>query len=150
VLGGSLYLAALHGKVAGRLPRLDLGAEARLQRLLAAAAAAGLLRSAHDVSDGGLAVALAESCILGGIGATVDHLDDLFGEGQSRAVASAATGDLNAVLALAAEHGVPAGAIGRTGGDRLTIDGALNVPIAKLADVWGNALERAASVQSRQ
>jgi phosphoribosylformylglycinamidine synthase II len=147
-LGGSLYLAALHGKVAGRLPKLDLAAEARLHRLLGAAAAAGLLRSAHDVSDGGLAVALAESCILGGVGATIARQSDLFGEGQSRAVASTASSQLDALLALAAEHGVPAAAIGRVGGDRLIVDGALERPVTEIADVWGNALERAASVQS--
>src|SRR5205823_5957287 len=70
-LGGSLYLAARHGTVAGRLPRLDLEAEARLQRLLVDLVGAGLLGSAHDVADGGLAVAVAESAILGQQGAEV-------------------------------------------------------------------------------
>ena len=147
-LGGSLYLAALHGKVAGRLPALDLASEAQLQRLLVAAASAELLRSAHDVSDGGVAVALAESCILGEIGAVVDGLADLFGEGQSRAVVSVAPDALERLMTLAGEHGVPARRIGSVGGDRLAVAGAIDSPVAALADVWGNALERAASVQS--
>jgi phosphoribosylformylglycinamidine synthase len=70
-LGASLYLAARHSTVAGRLPRLDLEAEARLQRLLVELIGAGLLRSAHDLADGGLAVAVAESAILGRQGADV-------------------------------------------------------------------------------
>ena len=117
-LGGSEYLEALHGVVAG-LPTIDLAAEKRLQQLVLRAHAEGLLSSAHDCSDGGLAVALAECAILGGHGfeghaAISGRLDALlFGEAQGRIVVSVA-GDASRLHALAAELGVPIASLGRT------------------------------------
>ena len=96
-LGGSELLAVAHGRVAGRPPRLDLEAERRLHALLAEGAAAGVLVSAHDLSDGGLAVALAECCLAGeepGLGARLELVSGLrpdvllFSESPSRAVVS--------------------------------------------------------------
>ena len=133
VLGGSAYWAELAGFVGGEPARVDLDQERRLQTLLADAAARGLLRSAHDCSEGGLGVALAEAAIGGPyarhpLGAAVDlrasagALTDaelLFGEDGARAVVSASPADLQRVLHLCASHGVPvndAGAVESPGG----------------------------------
>ena len=118
-LAGSEYLHRTTGDVAGR-PRIDLDVAARLQRFLLAAARGRLLRSAHDVSTGGLAVALAECCFAGvGLaGAPFDapRLDvALFGETQSRVVVSCDPADASAVQALAREHDVACISIGTTG-----------------------------------
>ena len=121
-LDGSAYWAELLQFVGGRPPAVDLDAERRLQLLLVAAAQAGLLRSAHDCAEGGLAVALAEAAIGGpyaahGLGASVDFGDYaagvpleglLFGEDGARAVVSCPPAAAAGLLALAAERGVPA------------------------------------------
>ena len=88
-IDGSEYQKVVLGTVEGRIPEPDLANERRLHELLAAAAEARLLASAHDVSDGGLAVCLAESAIAGAIGVTAEA-GDLFGEGEGRAVISVA------------------------------------------------------------
>src|SRR5215210_6736508 len=115
--------------VKGQPPALDLARERALLELLGRAAAGRLLRSAHDCSDGGVAVTLAE-CVFdsGGIGCSVDvpaagsRLDaTLFGESASRVVVSAGQHDTATLLQLAAELGVPARIIGTTGGSRITI-----------------------------
>jgi phosphoribosylformylglycinamidine synthase len=151
-LGGSLYLAARHGTVAGRLPRLDLEDEARLQRLLVELAAAGLLRSAHDIADGGLAVAVAESAILGrqGVDVSIEAGPDrpeaeLFGEGQSRALVSVAPERLPAVLAAAAAAGVPARRVGRVGGARVRFGDWIDLALDDVAEAWERGLELASS-----
>ena len=148
VLAGSEYAAHVHDLVCGR-PEIDLDAEARLQRLLVALAEERLLHSAHDCSDGGLAVAIAESAILGGIGASVEKDAPerwdaaLFGERASRAIVSAAPDAAAAVLALAEDYGVPAAPIGSIGGDALAWAGLFEAPIAELAAAWESGLERA-------
>jgi phosphoribosylformylglycinamidine synthase len=128
-LGGSEYLKRVHGLVRGRPPQVDLRLELALQRLLPEAARAGLLRSAHDVAAGGLAVTLAE-CTFGerGVGVEVDVpavagglppvAATLFGEPAGVVVVSADRGARDALLALAGRHGVPAAVVGRTGGGR--------------------------------
>ncbi|MGI6145922.1 MAG: phosphoribosylformylglycinamidine synthase subunit PurL [Bacillota bacterium] len=128
-IGGSEYLAVVHGIEAGRIPRIDLEAERRLIDLLVAAAGARLLRSAHDVSDGGLAVALAECCMAGAIGADLavtgsqpmpaDRM--LFSESGARAVVSAKPCDVELLLQLAQDMKVPATLLGSTGGNRLRV-----------------------------
>ncbi len=157
-LGGSEWLAVRRGLEAGLPPRVDLAAEIRLQRLLAEAVAAGVARSAHDVSDGGVAVALAE-CTFSGprglrIGADVRLAGELpvaallFGESTGRVIVS--TSDEAKLLALAGRHGVPARVLGRTGGDALRISrdaaGAaaplLEVPVSKLHHIHARALPR--------
>ena len=127
-LAGSAYLEAEHGAVAG-VPSIDLDLEARVQRLCRRAIREGLLESAHDCADGGLAVALAESCIAGGTGfrgaAEVSGRWDaaLFGETQSRIVVSLSADSLPAFERLAAEKGVPWARLGSTGGDSLSFPG---------------------------
>ncbi len=121
-LGGSEYLATIHGEVIGAPPACDLERERAVIDTLVECIAKGLLRSAHDVSDGGLAVSLAE-CAIGDperqFGLDVDlapwgHLSAralLFGEGQGRVVVS--TNATDAVLSVANAHGLPARRIGR-------------------------------------
>jgi phosphoribosylformylglycinamidine synthase len=158
-LGGSAWLQAVHGAIRGAVPALDLAAEQRLLALLAGDLA---ILSAHDCSEGGFAVALAECCFdTGGRGAEVDvpaaasdhHAGPrasvaatLFGESASRAIVSIAPDQLDAFLARAAAAGVPARAVGRTGGSRLAIriDGtaAVDVAVSEAEACWGTALER--------
>src|SRR4029453_18061470 len=128
-LGGNEYLKVLHPLIRGVPPALDLDRERRLIALLGKAAAAGILRSDHDCSDGGLAVTVAECTFdTEGIGCDVDvsggpvqgssssEIATLFGESASRAVVSVAAGQRSALLHMAADAGVPAKLIGKTGG----------------------------------
>jgi phosphoribosylformylglycinamidine synthase len=150
-LGGSEYLKAVHGVVQGEPPALDLLKERALIALLTHAAAAGLLQSAHDCSDGGLAIALAECAFdTQGAGLTVDVpgasslVAALFGESASRVVVSATRADVAALLKLAHELGVPAREIGRTGGNRMTMTvagaPAIDCATAEAEHIWANAL----------
>jgi phosphoribosylformylglycinamidine synthase len=153
-LGGSEYLKVVHGTVAGSPPSLDLGRERALITLLGRAASGRLLRSAHDCSDGGLAVALSECTFdSGGIGASIDvpgaemRADAvLFGESASRVVVSARQQDVATVLQLAAEHAVPARVVGRTGGARIAISisgrQAIDCDVEAAYQVWSTAFER--------
>ena len=158
-LGGSELLKVVHGKVAGRPPRLDVAAEKRLHALLAEGAARGILRSAHDASEGGLAVALAECSFReteAGLGGRFElpgaRRPDvlLFSETPSRAVVT--TRDDLRLPELARRHGVPWARIGVVGGDRLTLASAgktlLDLPVARLLEAW-MSLEAALSAPSR-
>jgi phosphoribosylformylglycinamidine synthase len=142
--GGSAWAHVCHGHLGGRPPAPDLDAERRLAALLAAAIADGLLAAAHDLSDGGLAVALAESCLRGGTGCTVrlpeDPFTTLFSESAARAVVAVRPGSETAFGQLAEAHGVPAAGIGSTGGDSLTVDGCFAIPLAELAAVHTRTL----------
>ncbi|MSP24752.1 MAG: phosphoribosylformylglycinamidine synthase subunit PurL [Myxococcales bacterium] len=133
-LGGSEWVSAHTGEVKGTPPRIDLALEARLQRLMLELAQSEprLVTSAHDVSDGGLAIALAECCVGDGpadpeVGATLRLVGDeplaaaLFGEAPSRIIVSVAPADFAAVRARAAAANVAITELGTTGGDRLVI-----------------------------
>jgi phosphoribosylformylglycinamidine synthase subunit PurL len=141
-LSAGEYLAVIQGQPAGPFPRLDLDAERRLGDLLRRLAERRLIGSAQDVSDGGLAVALAESCFPGHVGAHLQAMSkaELFSEDQGRALVTCCDEDTAKLLALAAEHGVPAEAIGWTGGDRLIVEGALEAPVAELRAAWEGGL----------
>jgi phosphoribosylformylglycinamidine synthase II len=147
-IGGSEYLKIVHGLVRGDAPSLDLARERALQRLIVDLIGAGLVRSAHDCSDGGLAVTLAESCFgTGGVGASVElaAAAELFSETASRIVVSAAASKENDVLAKAAAAGVPARRIGTTGGSRIVVSTArqkaIDVTVAEAEHVWSTAIE---------
>ena len=156
-LGGSEYLKAVYGLVRGDAPALDLKREAALQGLAAQAAEAGWLTSAHDCSDGGLAVALAESCFdTDGLGATVDlegvsnaEADPAlvcFSESASRIVVAIDASNEKTLIQKAAAAGVPARRIGTVGGARLEIRvggaRAVDIAIADAERVWATALEQ--------
>ncbi|HEY7413088.1 MAG TPA: phosphoribosylformylglycinamidine synthase subunit PurL [Vicinamibacteria bacterium] len=142
-VGGSEYLKVVHGRVAGRPPRLDLAAEKRLHELMAEAAPR--LRSAHDPSDGGLAVALAECCFAGeepGLGARLDLGDVegalLFAESPSRMVVS--TREPEWLEERARARGVPFRRLGTVGGARLTLAGKgrtmVDLEVAEMLRAW--------------
>jgi len=145
-LGGSEFAETVLGMVEGAPPALDLQAERRLQDLLQEAAAADLLASAHDCSDGGVAVALAESAILGGHGFAVTLVGDLpphvllFGESASRVVVAVAPEREGSLRGLAATRGVPFERLGETGGPRAVIDGMVDTTVSELAEVWEGAI----------
>jgi len=138
-LDGSDYQKVLLGEVAGRIPLPDLEHERALQAFLAGAAERRLLRSAHDVGGGGLAVAVAESAMAGGIGARVEGADDLFGEGQGRVVVSARKADVAALRRLAGD--LPLRRLGAVGGDEVAVGGA-RIPLAEARDLYEGALPR--------
>jgi phosphoribosylformylglycinamidine synthase len=159
-LGGSEYLKVVHNVVAGEPPALDLAAERALQHLMVGLADDRLIRSAHDCSDGGLAVTLAESCFgTGGIGveASIDIAEvardgqmneaaTLYGESASRVVVSTSPDRLAGLLARASSDGVPAKVIGQTGGNllRIAVGGreAVNVAVDAAERVWAGTIER--------
>jgi phosphoribosylformylglycinamidine synthase subunit PurL len=159
-LGGSEYLKVMHGLVRGAPPLLDLDAERALQTLLVTLADDRLVRSAHDCSDGGLAVTVAECAFdTAGIGAeiSIDAVQvardealniaaALFGESASRVVISVVPEQVTSVLRLAAASGVPARVIGQTGGSRLRIAVAGNIvidrPVDEVERAWSTAIDR--------
>jgi phosphoribosylformylglycinamidine synthase II len=160
-LGGSAYLKVVHGKKTGTPPRMDMEKEKTLHDALRGWIAQGVIKSAHDCSEGGLAVALAESCISQQvaretprlIGASVDlsaakdvRLDALlFGETQSRIVISTTAHNAAKVLGQAKVLGIPAAQIGKVGGSELKIKTAtaeFTAPLAELHDGWWNSIAR--------
>ena len=142
--GGSAWAHVLHGHLGGRPPAPDLDAERRLAALLAEAAAAGLLSAAHDLSDGGLAIALAESCLRGGVGCVVrppgDPFTALFSESAGRVIVTVRPGAEAAFGQLRDAHGVAGQTIGAVGGDSLVVDGCFAIPLPELAAVHGQTL----------
>ncbi len=157
--GGSLWAQVTRSHLGGVPPAVDLAAEQRLAAVLAAAAAGGLLSAAHDVSEGGLGLALAESCLTGagraarpgsgpGIGCVVttpagpagpsgspDPLAFLFSESAARAIVVVRPGAEVEFAALCAADGVPASTLGVTGGEVLEVSGLFTVPVAELSAV---------------
>ena len=163
-LGGSVWDRAVHGRVAGRPPLLDLDAEAALQRVLHAAAIQRLLASAHDVAAGGLVATLAESCLLASersvaspqvLGARVTpepHVAPvqwLFSESPTRVVVSCAPGAAERLEQLAAEHGVPVRRLGFTTAERELVLGELvTLDLDRVAAAQHAALPAALGVAS--
>jgi phosphoribosylformylglycinamidine synthase len=156
-LGASHYLRVVHGKKAGRVPKLDFAKEIAVQDAVRALIKSGLVKSAHDCSEGGLAVAIAESCVSGkecigaevNFGATGLRFDQLlFNESQSRIVISVAANNATAVLSLLEWRGVPGRRIGTVGGGELLIraDGTEACwPVAELHKTWYFSIQDAMS-----
>jgi phosphoribosylformylglycinamidine synthase subunit PurL len=157
-LGGSEYLTVVHGLVRGRPPALDLTREAALYRVLAEGASSGLIRSAQDCSEGGLAITLAECCIGTGCGARVDipvatpvaagefaDISTLFSESSSRVIVSVNPDSEAEVRELAARHNVPVRRIGVVGGARIqvSIDGrsVIDESLGEIERIWNTAIE---------
>ena len=147
-LGGSEFAEVVLGRVAGRPPALDIGREAALHRLLRAAARTDLLASAHDCSDGGIAVALAECAIAGDTGFAVTLPGDLpahvglFSESASRVVVSVLPERADALEAMALEHEMPFARLGETGGPRMVFDATFEVSVAEARAVYEAAIPR--------
>jgi phosphoribosylformylglycinamidine synthase len=157
-LGGSEYLAVLHDTVAGCPPVLDLARERALQQLVIQAIRDGLIESAHDCAEGGLAIAAAECCFdtpfgvrldiaaaAGDVPASCRVQATLYGESASRVVVSVAAGRLEGLQAAARASGVPAAVLGEVGGDRirLAVDGevAIDVRRDEAEAAWSSAID---------
>ncbi len=148
-LGGSEYLKVLHGQVEGSPPALDLGRERAAHAFVLEAAGAGLLRSAHDVAEGGMLVALAECCLLGGRGVHCGSLGGdrevrldaaFFGESQGRFIVSAASRAIPELQQVARRHNADLALLGLTGGDAIEFERQLRVPLDELREAWEAAL----------
>jgi len=155
-LGGSEYLAWIHGVVGGDVPALDLRQERAVQRACLAAIGEGIIKSAHDCSDGGLAIALVECCFSShrreAIGADIvlttegvlSPISLLFSETPSRILVTIAPEDLAALERIARSWHVPHTVLGRVGGThfRITVDGkrVINASIRELEAIWYNVL----------
>jgi phosphoribosylformylglycinamidine synthase len=137
-LDGSEWAHVVHKHLGGRPPRVDLAAERRLGTVLVEAAAEELFASAHDLSEGGLAQALAECCLRSGHGARVrlpgDPFVALFSESAGRVLVSVPADRLAVVEKLAAAHGVPLRELGTVGGSTLELIGVCTIPLNELRD----------------
>jgi phosphoribosylformylglycinamidine synthase len=153
-LGGSEYLKIQFGREDGNPPAINLAKEKAVQELCLEAAEAGFLESAHDLSEGGLAVCAAECGFFSGkkIGCELDLNDEwrpdalLFGETQSRILVTAKSSKLKKLIALARKKGVKAAAIGKVGGKKIRISlkgkALVNVPVAEVYKEWKEAIPR--------
>jgi phosphoribosylformylglycinamidine synthase subunit PurL len=148
-LGGSEYLKWVHGLTRGTPPWIDLKMEQSVQNCCREAIEEQLLCSAHDVSDGGLAVTLAECCVGGPekpLGVRIERREMirgdalLFSESQSRIVVSLKEDNVGRLNDLAARHGVPAQVIGIVGGTRFVIQPLLQLPVEELRAIWSTGL----------
>ena len=153
-LGGSEFLRTIRGRDEGPCPEINLEAEGRLIGLLLSLAERRLLSSAHDIADGGLAVALAECAMATGLGAEITLHESphrpsalLFGESTGRALVSFDPAAREEVIMEAEHAGVPLLIGGRVGGDRLTIRASgralIDEPVAALREIWSTAFARA-------
>jgi len=147
-LDGSEWANVVHGHLGGLPPQVDLDAEKRLAALLKDAV--GLVTSAHDLSEGGLAQALAEPAMRSGIGVKIglggafdDPFVALFSESAGRALVTTHLHDAKALLDLAGKHGVVVTEIGVTGGDSLEVEGQFDIPLTELASAWRSTLPNA-------
>jgi phosphoribosylformylglycinamidine synthase len=157
-IGGSEYLNLIHGKSVGQPPFMDLEQERRLHRACLRTIRDGLVSSAHDCSEGGLAVALAECCVSNNdahMGARVSIDSDalrpdfmLFGEDQSRIVISAPATNAEKILAIASEEGVASEVIGTVGGHRLTIGSLIDLEVGEMAEGYLRSIEEAVSLET--
>ncbi len=157
-LSGSEYLYLVHKQKKGN-PQIDIEKERAVQEAALSAIESGIINSAHDCSEGGLAVTLAESCITNAgrmLGAVVKldelknsdiRLDEiLFGEAPSRIVVSLGKDKLSALEEIAGKHSVPCRVLGNVSGANLTVEfqekPLINLPLAKLSDTWRKAIPR--------
>lgn len=155
-IGGSVYLEEIHGIEGGTSPKVDLEKEKKVQECCYKAIQLGLIDSAHDISEGGLAVALAESCISGNLGfdgeVETDYRADtlLFGEGQSRIIVSLSKSNLSMLQKVAEELGVKVSLLGsvKASGFKLKVNsgneitGEIDIETKEIAKAWKNSLQR--------
>jgi phosphoribosylformylglycinamidine synthase len=148
-LGGSEYLKVEHGTVAGRPPAIDFARETAVNRLILAAARSGLLRSAHDCADGGMLVALAECCLLGGMGVRCPGLRPeaplrldaaFFGETPGRFIVSAPSRATPELQTLARRHHVEISLLGMAGGQTIEFEGQFRVSLEEMRQAWEGGL----------
>ena len=148
-LGASEYIHTIFGKNTGPIPELDLQFEKDIQDTVYEAIKSGIIKSAHDCADGGLAVALAECCISNkeeAIGAKI-HIDEnlradclLFGETQSRIIVSVDKSEGEKLVELCANNNIPISAIGKVGGDILSINDIIDLPLTEMIPAFYDSL----------
>ncbi|WP_030438440.1 phosphoribosylformylglycinamidine synthase subunit PurL [Actinoplanes subtropicus] len=149
-LSGSEWAWVTHGHLGGRPPKVDLVREQRLGALMSRASQAGLVSAAHDLSDGGLAQALVESCLRHDVGARITLPEDgttsfvyLFSESAGRALIAVPRGHDKAFVALAADYGVPCAPIGVTTRDEvLEVRNEFSIPLPELREAWSATLPK--------
>ncbi|HEU4344992.1 MAG TPA: phosphoribosylformylglycinamidine synthase subunit PurL [Candidatus Binatia bacterium] len=148
-IGGSEYLKVIHGMVKGTPPWIDLKLERAVQNCCLEAIEKGILRSAHDISDGGLAVALAECCVSGPdnpLGVRIDSHEMirgdalLFSESQARILVSLEDEKLPELREIASEYHVPMEVIGRVSEGRFVVEPLLELPVEELRSIWASGL----------
>ena len=152
-VSGSAWADAVHGLRGSELPTLDLDAHGRLLELIAGLVADGGLAGVHDVSDGGLGVALAEMAIRGGTGCEVGAIPthrELFSEAPSRVVICLSSAAVDDVQRRTVDAGLPFTVLGAAGGDRLTIDALVDVSVGDLTARWTDAIPTALTPNLRQ
>ena len=144
-LSGSEWANVVHGHLGGLPPRVDLAAERSLAELLRDGV--GVLTSAHDLSDGGLAQTLVEAGLRHDVGVTVDLSGDafvhLFAESGARVLVTVASGDEDRLVELSERHGVPLTPLGETGGNSVVVRGEFSAPLAELRAAWSATLPAA-------
>ncbi|MBA32159.1 MAG: phosphoribosylformylglycinamidine synthase II [Chloroflexi bacterium] len=146
-LSGSEYLEKIHKRVQGQ-PEIDLDLEIKTQKLCRLGIKNKIIKSAHDVSDGGIAINIIESCISGGVGAIinediVNRWDAaLFGETQSKIVISISTDNFNELVILANQNSVPYKSIGYVGGESIKFSNLLSISLEEVENEWGSSLEK--------
>ena len=132
------------------MPAIDLNLEKRVQKTTLEAIEKGLVQSAHDCSEGGLAVALTESCISNPqkkLGAVINLSENirkdalLFGESQSRIILSAKPNNAKKILQIAKKNKTPVSVIGKVGGKKFIINRLINISVNKLSKTWSSAIE---------
>lgn len=150
-LGGSEYLKLIHSKVAGDAPDIDPSYEKRLYDATLEMINTGLVKSAHDISDGGIAIAIAESCLINRknpVGCNIDFKFNgrkdfaLFNEAQSRIIISLKGNDVEKCDKICIKHGIGFYIIGNTGGNKLIINQDINLNLEILHDAYYNAIQR--------
>ena len=150
-IGGSEYLRQIHGLACGMPPKIDLKIESSLIEALLEASKTGIIKSLHDLSEGGLAIALAESCFTpsGAVGASIRIHNNhqmredaiLFSESQSRVLASLADKDLPYLEKICRFYSLPMKMIGEVKGDSMLIEGLIDIPVQDAYRVWNNGFE---------
>jgi phosphoribosylformylglycinamidine synthase len=150
-LGGSEYLKVVHGLVKGTPPWIDLRLERAVQQCCLKAIEKRIIRSAHDISEGGLAVALVECCAGGperALGARIELREMmradalLFGESPSRIIVSLRERDLSRLQEIAGREGAPIQVMGEVGGSRLVVQPLIQLPVEELKSIWSSSLEK--------
>ncbi len=149
-LGGSEYLSWIHGKTVGDAPNLDMEFEKHLQDGLLAMIRRGWIKSAHDVSDGGLAITLAEMALFSGLGAELD-LEDmegtlteiLFSEAQSGIVIEITPENWDDFEGFCLEEDIPMQHLGEVGGETLDVEGVFRIPVSEMKEIYESVIPKA-------
>jgi phosphoribosylformylglycinamidine synthase len=152
-LSGSLWASRRGHRGRGTLPELDLAAVAVVAGVVRELVGAGLVAGAHDVSQGGLGLALAEMAVASGVGFNVARVPDhrhLFSESSGRAVLCVAAEQVRATLDVLEAHGVPHARIGAAAGDRMVVKDLLDVPLTEARAAWRDRLPRALGAGTTQ